>query len=113
MNKLIIEKELLKENVERIKGYLDSVLKTYQFIKPLLGKGDETIKDDVFYGELDRELLATKGVELSPNNKQKLFIEQFYLYMNLEENFISRGKIVHSSLRIFLNSGIWGNVLVF
>jgi ATP-dependent helicase/nuclease subunit B len=33
--------------------------------------------------ELDRELLADKGVELSPNSKQALFIEQFYLYMNL------------------------------
>ncbi|MBE5934181.1 MAG: helicase-exonuclease AddAB subunit AddB [Lachnospiraceae bacterium] len=33
--------------------------------------------------ELDRELLADMGVELSPNKKQELFIEQFYLYMML------------------------------
>lgn len=47
--------------------------------------------------ELDRELLADKGVELSPNSKQALFIEQFYLYMNLtkasDKLFISFSRI--------------------
>ena len=47
--------------------------------------------------ELDRELLASKGVELAPNSKEALFIEQFYLYMNLTK---ASDKLVISFARI-------------
>lgn len=47
--------------------------------------------------ELDRELLASKGVELAPNPKEALFIEQFYLYMNLTK---ASDKLVISFARI-------------
>ena len=47
--------------------------------------------------ELDRELLASKGVELAPNSKEALFIEQFYLYMNLTK---SSDKLIISFARI-------------
>lgn len=47
--------------------------------------------------ELDRELLASKGIELAPNSKEALFIEQFYLYMNLTK---ASDKLVISFARI-------------
>lgn len=40
-----------KENVENIKCLLDSLKDLQAFIKPLLGKGDESDKDEAFYGE--------------------------------------------------------------
>lgn len=41
-----------KENVERIKNLLDAIKVLQRFVKPLLGKGDESGKDERFYGEL-------------------------------------------------------------
>lgn len=40
-----------KESVTKIKNLLDSIKSLQHFIKPLLGKGDESIKDERFYGE--------------------------------------------------------------
>lgn len=41
-----------KKNVERIKNLLDAIKDLQHFVKPLLGKGDESDKDERFYGEL-------------------------------------------------------------
>lgn len=41
-----------KENVKRIKNLLDAIKTLQRFVKPLLGKGDESGKDERFYGEL-------------------------------------------------------------
>ena len=38
-------------NIEKIKMLLDSIKELQQFVKPLLGKGDESNKDERFYGE--------------------------------------------------------------
>lgn len=38
-------------NVEKIKSLLDAIKDLQHFIKPLLGKGDESEKDEKFYGE--------------------------------------------------------------
>ena len=38
-------------NVEKIKNLLDAIKDLQHFIKPLLGKGDESEKDEKFYGE--------------------------------------------------------------
>ena len=46
--------------------------------------------------ELDREILEKEGVELSPNKRQALFIEQFYLYMNLTK---ASEKIANNAIR--------------
>lgn len=40
-----------KENVECIKNLLDAIKALQRFVKPLLGKGDESGKDERFYGE--------------------------------------------------------------
>lgn len=41
-----------EQQVERIKVLLDALKDLQRFVKPLLGKGDETGKDERFYGEL-------------------------------------------------------------
>lgn len=41
-----------KENVSKVKLFLDSLKSLQHFVKPLLGKGDEGDKDETFYGEL-------------------------------------------------------------
>lgn len=40
-----------KDNVEKIKSLLDALKDLQAFIKPLLGNGDESDKDEAFYGE--------------------------------------------------------------
>ena len=47
-NKNISQQE---KDVEKIKTYLDSVKELQHFIKPLLGSGEESDKDEQFYGE--------------------------------------------------------------
>lgn len=41
-----------KVNVAKIKALLDAIKSLQHFVKPLLGKGDESDKDERFYGEL-------------------------------------------------------------
>lgn len=41
-----------KGNVEKVKNLLDSLKSLQKFVAPLLGKGDESDKDEKFYGEL-------------------------------------------------------------
>ncbi len=41
-----------KDNVSKVKRFLDSLKSLQHFVKPLLGKGDESDKDETFYGEL-------------------------------------------------------------
>lgn len=41
-----------KENVSKVKLFLDAIKSLQHFVKPLLGKGDESNKDEKFYGEL-------------------------------------------------------------
>lgn len=41
-----------KDNVAKIKNLLDAIKDLQHFVKPLLGKGDESDKDEGFYGEL-------------------------------------------------------------
>jgi len=40
-----------KNNVEKIKDLLDAIKNLQHFVKPLLGKGDEALKEDKFYGD--------------------------------------------------------------
>lgn len=48
-----LEKNLVKDktNIEKIKKLLDSIKDLQSFVKPLLGDGMESEKDDKFYGE--------------------------------------------------------------
>lgn len=48
------EKNLAQDdiNVAKIKNLLDAIKQLQHFVKPLLGKGDESDKDERFYGEL-------------------------------------------------------------
>ncbi|MGI6204704.1 MAG: type V CRISPR-associated protein Cas12a/Cpf1 [Anaerovoracaceae bacterium] len=49
------QKNLMKDEKSSavIKKYLDSILGLRRFIRPLLGSGTESDKDDLFYGEFD------------------------------------------------------------
>lgn len=40
-----------KDNVAKIKLFLDALMSLMHFVKPLLGKGDESNKDEKFYGD--------------------------------------------------------------
>lgn len=40
-----------KDNVAKIKLFLDTLMSLMHFVKPLLGKGDESNKDEKFYGD--------------------------------------------------------------
>lgn len=42
-----------KTNVAKVKALLDAIKSLQHFVKPLLGKGNESNKDERFYGELD------------------------------------------------------------
>ena len=53
-----------KENVAKIKTLLDCIKSLQHFVKPLLGKGDESDKDERFYGELS--LLWTELDTVTP-----------------------------------------------
>lgn len=53
-----------KENVAKIKTLLDGIKSLQHFVKPLLGKGDESDKDERFYGELS--LLWTELDTVTP-----------------------------------------------
>ena len=41
-----------ENNVAKIKALLEAIMSLLHFVKPLLGKGDESDKDERFYGEL-------------------------------------------------------------
>src|SRR5574344_1570791 len=41
-----------KSSVMKIKAFLDAVYQLKEFVRPLLGSGDESLKDERFYGEL-------------------------------------------------------------
>ena len=53
-----------KENVAKIKRLLDALMSLLHFAKPLLGKGDESDKDEKFYG--DMSLLWTELETIIP-----------------------------------------------
>ena len=43
--------ELLRKSIETIKDFLDAIKDLQRFIKPLCGSGNESQKDELFYGE--------------------------------------------------------------
>lgn len=53
-----------KENVAKIKTLLDCIKSLQHFVKPLLGKGDESDKDERFYGELSMLCYGRSSIQL-------------------------------------------------
>jgi CRISPR-associated protein Cpf1 len=51
-----VSKNLMQDDasIEKIKMFLDTIKELQLFIKPLLGKGNESDKDEKFYSELDK-----------------------------------------------------------
>lgn len=74
-----------KENVAKIKRFLDALMSLVHFVKPLLGKGDESNKDEKFYGELS--LLWTELETIVP------------LY-NMVRNYMTRKPYSNSKIKI-------------
>lgn len=77
-----------KENVAKIKSLLDCIKSLQHFVKPLLGKGDESDKDERFYGDLS--ILWTELDSVTP------------LY-NMVRNYMTRKP--YSQKKIKLNFG--------
>ena len=83
-----------KENVAKIKRLLDALMSLVHFAKPLLGKGDESNKDEKFYGELS--LLWTELETVVP------------LY-NMVRNYMTRKPYSNSKIKLnFDNSQLLG-----
>lgn len=83
-----------KENVVKIKRFLDALMSLVHFVKPLLGKGDESNKDEKFYGELS--LLWTELETIVP------------LY-NMVRNYMTRKPYSNSKIKLnFDNSQLLG-----
>ena len=83
-----------KENVAKIKRFLDALMSLVHFVKPLLGKGDESNKDEKFYGELS--LLWTELETIVP------------LY-NMVRNYMTRKPYSNSKIKLnFDNSQLLG-----
>ncbi len=83
-----------KENVAKIKRFLDTLMSLVHFVKPLLGKGDERNKDEKFYGELS--LLWTELETIVP------------LY-NMVRNYMTRKPYSNSKIKLnFDNSQLLG-----
>lgn len=97
-----------KENVEKIKTFLDAIKGLQRFVKPLLGRGDEAEKDEKFYGELSvlwealdkitplynmvRNYVTRKpySVEKIKLNFEK--VQLVYNWPKLEQGFILRNR---------------------
>ena len=83
-----------KENVAKIKSFLDVLMSLLHFVKPLLGKGDESDKDEKFYGDLS--LLWTELETVIP------------LY-NMVRNYMTRKPYDVSKIKLnFENSQLLG-----
>lgn len=83
-----------KDNVAKIKLFLDTLMSLMHFVKPLLGKGDESNKDEKFYGDLT--LLWTELETVVP------------LY-NMVRNYMTRKPYSNSKIKLnFDNSRLLG-----
>ncbi|MDD7272934.1 MAG: type V CRISPR-associated protein Cas12a/Cpf1 [Prevotella sp.] len=83
-----------KDNVAKIKLFLDALMSLMHFVKPLLGKGDESNKDEKFYG--DFTLLWTELETVVP------------LY-NTVRNYMTRKPYSNSKIKLnFDNSRLLG-----
>lgn len=83
-----------KDNVAKIKLFLDALMSLMHFVKPLLGKGDESNKDEKFYG--DFTLLWTELETVVP------------LY-NMVRNYMTRKPYSNSKIKLnFDNSQLLG-----
>lgn len=83
-----------KEDVAKIKQFLDALMSLLHFVKPLLGEGDESDKDERFYGELS--LLWTELETIIP------------LY-NMVRNYMTRKPYSKNKIKLnFDNSQLLG-----
>lgn len=80
-----------KENVAKIKQFLDALMSLVHFVKPLLGKGDESNKDEKFYGELS--LLWTELETIVP------------LY-NMVRNYMTRKPYSNSKIKLNFDNSL-------
>lgn len=76
-----------KANVERIKTLLDAIKALQWFVKPLLGKGDESGKDERFYGELTSLWSQLDSVTLLYNKVRNRMTQKPYSEEKIKLNF--------------------------
>ncbi len=78
-----------KVSVLKLKLYLDAVYEVYSFVKPLLGKGTEPIKDNVFYGELIKEVSVLQDIVPLYNKVRNYVTQKPYSIEKVKLNFNS------------------------
>jgi len=76
-----------KNDVAKIKALLDSIKQLQWFVKPLLGKGNEAIKDERFYGELTRVWDHLDNVTLLYNKVRNYMTLKPYSLEKFKLNF--------------------------
>ena len=76
-----------KENVAKIKTLLDCIKSLQHFVKPLLGKGDESDKDERFYGELSMLWKELDTVTPLYNMVRNYMIRKPYSQKKIKLNF--------------------------
>lgn len=81
-------------NVEKIKNLLDAIKDLQHFIKPLLGKGDESEKDEKFYGEFT--LLWDELNNITPlyNMVRNYMTRKPYSTEKIKLNFENKGNFL-------------------
>ena len=83
------ERDLMKDNeaVQKIKIFLDSIKNVQRFIKPLLGDGKETEKDNLYYAEFDRVWEILKGVNKLYDKVRNYITKKPYSTEKIKLNF--------------------------
>lgn len=76
-----------KENVKRIKNLLDAIKALQRFVKPLLGKGDESGKDERFYGEFAFLWNGLDSITLLYNHVRNRMTQKSYSEEKIKLNF--------------------------
>lgn len=76
-----------KTNVAKVKALLDAIKSLQHFVKPLLGKGDESDKDERFYGELASLWTELDTVTLLYNMIRNYMTRKPYSEKKIKLNF--------------------------
>ena len=110
------ERDLMKDNeaVQKIKIFLDSIKNVQRFIKPLLGDGKETEKDNLYYAEFDRVWEILKGVNKLYDKIRNYITKKPYstekIKLNFEKsNLLNDWDVQYNtkSGQLFINDGLY------
>ncbi len=76
-------------SITKIKLFLDSIKTIQQFVKPFLCKGEDGVKDEIFYAELERNLLILDQIIPIYNKVRNYLTKKSYSTEKYKLNFES------------------------